>query len=206
MEIKNKTVLIMGGDSDFATILATEFSKQNNKVVLFGRCADTLVQATKQIKNCHCILNEVSGREDLNHLYAYFAAASQPIDLIINNADGLTENEQPVVFESSLAQVDNISLISLLHLTEFFVPILAKQNQAAIVNLLPICASKKNYLLPPFIFLKHPHKTYAKTLKLIVSNTSVKTLDVFIQNKIASDKISQNIIKCLRNNKSTLHI
>ena len=205
MEMKNKTVLIIGGDTHLAIEIAREFSARNNKVVLFGSDEQKLRALKNEIQNCDYVLNDVSSKEDLNKLYAYFAKGFQPIHVLVNNADGLCKNASFIPGAGSTLKSKDVSFLTLADLQEFFIPILAREKEALIVNLFPVTGSYSMFVAP-ITGLKGPSSLYSKTLKLILSGTRIKMLDIFMHDKRSNLNSAESILKGIHKSRSSLYL
>ena len=174
MNTTNNTVLISGGSAGIGLELAKLLSEKGNKVVITGRNQERLLQATAQLKNVTAIVSDVSNPEDVDRLVAQINAGFPQLNMVINNAgqahlyDLTAENAN--VFEKAEDEMLT-NYLSVIRLNEKLLPLLKKQQSAAIVNVSSIVAFVPGRLAT-YSASKAALHSYTRSLRLALKENS----------------------------------
>ncbi len=143
MNTTNNTVLITGGSAGIGFALAKLLSENGNTVIITGRNRERLLQASAKLKNVHPIVSDIADPDDMDLLVAEIMVEFPTLNLVINNAGraflhDLTEENANT---SEIARKEMLTnYLSVIRLNERLLPLLKKQESAAIVNVSSIVA------------------------------------------------------------------
>lgn len=143
MNTSNNTVLISGGSAGIGFELAKLLSEKGNKVIITGRNAERLQQAAASLKGVTPIVADVSKEEDVERLVQQVYTGFPQLNMVINNAGRAlvyslaTENID--AFEKAQDEMQT-NYLSVIRLNERLLPLLKKQEAAAIVNVSSVVA------------------------------------------------------------------
>jgi len=138
MKLAGARVLITGGGGGIGSALAREMLEAGASVLLVGRSATALAAAAHQLGSegtrVEVLVADVTSAADRLRLSAYASNWNGGIDVLVNNAGvshfGLYGDVAPEDIEQTLA----VNLLAPMLLVRALLPTLAKQPQAAIVN------------------------------------------------------------------------
>lgn len=142
MKATNNTVLISGGTAGIGLEIAKLLSASGNKIIITGRDKARLDKALNQLTNGTGIVSDVSKKEDTESLVATLNKDFPELNIVINNAgravlydiansDGAFEKAEDEMLTNFLAVI---------RLNEKLLPLLKKQQNAAIVNVSSVVA------------------------------------------------------------------
>ncbi|GAB3218910.1 SDR family NAD(P)-dependent oxidoreductase [Algoriphagus aestuariicola] len=143
MNTTNNTVLITGGSAGIGFALAKLLSEKGNTVIITGRNQERLLQASAKLKNVHPIVSDIADPDDMDLLVAEIMVEFPTLNLVVNNAGraflhDLTEENTNA---SEIARKEMLTnYLSVIRLNERLLPLLKKQESAAIVNVSSIVA------------------------------------------------------------------
>ena len=87
MKLEGKVAVITGGNSGIGLAIAQEFTQQGADVVIFGRNAQTLDEATQHLGNSTlAVQGDVTRLADLDRLYRETTERFGKIDILVANA------------------------------------------------------------------------------------------------------------------------
>ena len=143
MKTTNNTVLISGGSAGIGLEIAKLLSEKGNHVIITGRNEERLKQAAAKLKNVSTIVSDVSNPEDVERLIKQINNDFPQLNIVINNAgralvyDIVSENVN--AYEKAEDEMLT-NYLSVIRLNEKLLPLLKKQEEAAIVNVSSIVA------------------------------------------------------------------
>jgi len=142
MNTTNNTVLITGGSAGIGLAIARVLSATGNQVIITGRDQQRLDQAVGQLKNATGINSDVSKKADVETLVTTLNRDFPRLNLVINNA-GRALVYDLANSEGAFEKAEDEMLtnyLSVIRLNEKLLPLLKKQNAAAIVNVSSLVA------------------------------------------------------------------
>ncbi len=90
MKLKNKVAVITGGNRGIGLAIADTFRHEGANLAIFGRSADTLAAAERQLGNTTlAVRGSVTKLPDLERLFETTAERFGKVDLLIANAGGI---------------------------------------------------------------------------------------------------------------------
>ncbi len=179
MNIANKTVLITGGGSGIGYEIAKLLNANGNRVIILGRTESKLKAATETLPGTIAIRCDINNEADVQNLIQEVTVKHPDLSILINNAGrafAYTHNENATAFERATEEFAT-NYFSVIRLTEKFLPLLKKQQEAAIVNVSSIVAYSPQSLLPTYSDSKAALHSY--TLSLRHSLAKDKVIKVF---------------------------
>jgi len=143
MKSTNNTVLISGGSAGIGFEIAKLLSEKGNHVIITGRNEDRLKQAAAKLKNVSTIVSDVSNAEDVQRLVKQINSDFPQLNMVINNAGralvyDISEENGNAYEKAEDEMLTNY--LSVIRLNEKVLPLLKKQDTAAIVNVSSVVA------------------------------------------------------------------
>ncbi|SFD76531.1 uncharacterized oxidoreductase [Chitinophaga sp. CF118] len=180
MKTTNNTILITGGSAGIGFELAKSLSEKGNHVIITGRNADRLEKAAAKLQNVTSIVSDVTNEQDVDKLVSTLNTQFPKLNVVINNAGNaylykLTAGVNAVAKAKEEMQTNYFSVISL---NEKLLPLLNKQNEAAIVNVSSIVAYAANHVLPGYSATKAALHSYTQSLRITLQDTNVKVFEL----------------------------
>lgn len=143
MNTTNNTILISGGSAGIGLELAKLLLEKGNTVIITGRNQERLQRAAKQLNGVIPVVSDVSNAEDVERLVQQINADFPQLNMVINNAGRALvydlSAEQANAFEKAEDEMLT-NYLSVIRLNEKLLPLLKKQDSAAIVNVSSVVA------------------------------------------------------------------
>jgi uncharacterized oxidoreductase len=214
MNTTNNTVLITGGSAGIGLAIARLLSATGNKVIITGRDQQRLDQAVGQLKNVTGINSDVSKKADVETLVTALNRDFPNLNLVINNA-GRALVYDIANSEGAFEKAEDEMLtnyLSVIRLNEKLLPLLKKQNDAAIVNVSSLVAIVPGRLAT-YSATKAALHCYTLSLRIALSRSSkVKVFELMPpltdtelsapingKNGIPASKVAEDFIAGLAN-------
>lgn len=180
MNTSNNTILISGGSAGIGFELAKLLSEKGNTVIITGRNKERLLQAAASLKGVTPIVADVSKKDDVERLVQQVYTDFPQLNMVINNAgralvyDLATENIQ--AFEKAADEMLT-NYLSVIRLNEKLLPLLKKQESAAIVNVSSVVAFVPGSLAT-YSASKAALHSYTQSLRLALQDTPVAVFEL----------------------------
>lgn len=180
MNTSNNTILISGGSAGIGFELAKLLSGKGNTVIITGRNKERLLQAAASLKGVTPIVADVSKEDDVERLVQQVYTDFPQLNMVINNAgralvyDFATENIQ--AFEKAADEMLT-NYLSVIRLNEKLLPLLKKQESAAIVNVSSVVAFVPGSLAT-YSASKAALHSYTQSLRLALQGTPVAVFEL----------------------------
>jgi len=143
MKLKGNTVLIIGGSAGIGKEIAIAFHELGNKVIITGRSKDRLNEVVNRYPNIIAISNDMTSDEETNSLIAQLEKEFPQLKIVINNAAIAhyysVAKDGRVAYDKAFEEI-NTNYLSIIRLTGKILPLLKRQDEAAIVNVSSIAA------------------------------------------------------------------
>ncbi len=180
MKIKGNTVLITGGATGIGFSLSEAFINASNEVIICGRRENKLREAKAKLPQIHTKVCDLSKEKERESLYNWVKDNFKSVNILINNAGvqrmvdlrkgihGLLDGENEI----------EINLLAPIHLSGHFIPLLLKQQEAAIINVssglgfVPIAA------MPIYCATKAAVHSFTVSLRHQLKDTSIKVFEI----------------------------
>lgn len=174
MEIKNKTVLITGGGSGIGYETAKLLSESGNKVIIIGRTLEKLEKAAASLKNVDALVCDVTNNAAVKDLVQTLETKYPDLSILVNNAGKAFKYEhgENVNAYDKASQEIETNYLSVIRLTEYLLPLLKQQTEAAIVNVTSIVALSPVTIIPTYSDSKAALHSYTLSLRKVLAETS----------------------------------
>jgi uncharacterized oxidoreductase len=180
MKTSKNTVLITGGSAGIGFEIAKQLSAKDNHVIIVGRNQERLEKAAGQLKNVTAISADISNAADVETLVAKLKSDFPNLNILINNAGYAVYNsivDDEDIFEKAGAEM-HTNYLSVVRLNYKLLPLLKKQNEAAIVNVSSIVAFVPGKLTATYSATKAALHSYTQSLRLVLADTPVKVFEL----------------------------
>ncbi len=223
MKTSKNTVLITGGSAGIGFEIARLFSEKGNHVIITGRDKHRLEEAAAKLPNVTAIVSDVSNAVDTELLVNRIKKEFPSLNLVINNAGAasaykLTDNNAGAFENAGKEMLTNY--LSVLRLNEGLLPVLAKQSEAAIVNVSSIVAIVPNFNMPTYAASKAALHSYSLSLRLTLAKTTgIKVFELMPPlvntafskeiggaNGIPASVVADDLLAALENDEYEIHV
>jgi uncharacterized oxidoreductase len=181
MKTSQNTVLISGGSAGIGLEIARLFSENNNQVIITGRNKERLQHAASQLTNVIPINADISNPDEVNKLVERIYKDFSSLNVVVNNAArGILYNiTAPAVNSFDKAQEEMLTnYLSVIRLNEKLLPLLKKQDEAAIVNVSSVVAFLPGSLVG-YSASKAALHSYTQSLRMALEDTtSIKVFEL----------------------------
>lgn len=180
MNTTNNTVLVTGGSAGIGLAIARSLSEAGNHIIITGRNAARLEQARSQLGNATAIVCDVTRGEDRAQLAERLAREFPKLNMLINNAGQAYVHQlgkdEGIAEKAADEMLTNY--YSILSLNEQLLPLLSKQDAAAIVNVSSVVVFAPSLNLPTYSASKAALHSYTVSLRQALSGGSVKVFEL----------------------------
>jgi uncharacterized oxidoreductase len=181
MNTSNNTVLITGGSAGIGFAIARLLSGKGNHVIITGRNQERLNAAAAQLTNVTAIACDITNEEDVRNLVARIELEFPQLNILINNAGEAYVhqlNDHTGITAKAIREM-NTNYFSILNLNEKLLPVLSRQDKAAIVNVSSIVAFVPGHTLPTYSASKAALHSYTLSLRYALSqNTGIEVYEL----------------------------
>lgn len=174
MQTSNNTVLISGGSAGIGFEIARLLSEKDNQVIITGRNKERLKYAAAQLKNVIPLPSDISNPADVNELAERLYNDFPSLNVVINNAG------RAILYDITATDINGFdkaqeemltNYLSVIRLNEKLLPLLKKQEEAAIVNVSSIVAILPGSLTG-YSASKAALHSYTQSLRMALEDTS----------------------------------
>ncbi|SOD11439.1 SDR family oxidoreductase [Pedobacter xixiisoli] len=168
MKITGNTVFISGGSAGIGLAIAKKLSASGNHIIINGRDETRLQNALKELDNAVAIRGDLSIAADRIRIAEDLKVNHPQINIIINNAGAAFMNDLSDANNNAAEkayQEMNTNYISVIDFTALTLPLLLKQEEAAIVNVSSIAVFRSNKYLPTYSASKAALHSYTQGLR-----------------------------------------
>lgn len=179
MNISENTILITGGTSGIGLAFAEEFIKNNNTVIITGRRLDRLEAIKKRFPEMIIKHSDVANNNQRLELASWVQENYPHVNLFINNA-GIqltTDLTKPCDTDRVSLEVET-NFIAPVHLASLFAPIVAKNNNSAIINITSGLAFVPIAFMPVYCATKAAMHSLTLSLRHQLKNLGVKVFEI----------------------------
>ncbi|HTI89596.1 MAG TPA: SDR family NAD(P)-dependent oxidoreductase [Puia sp.] len=217
MNTTGKTVLITGGGSGIGFEIARSFSEKGNKVIITGRNEGRLKEAAAKLRNVDYFAADISDERDIDSLVSHLTSNYSSLDVLVNNAANASFyniGKGDDALEKATEEI-RTNYLSVISLTEKLLPVLAKQPEAAIVNVTGILALTPAFPMPTHSASKAALRSYTEILRFTLEKqgSSIRVVELMPPltntefskpiggaNGIAAEIVAQELLDGLENN------
>jgi uncharacterized oxidoreductase len=180
MQTQNNTILITGGATGIGFALAESFVRLGNKVIICGRRQAKLDEAKKKLPGIETHKCDISKEKDRQELFNWVSANFKDTNILLNNA-GI---QRPIDFRKGigdLLQADDeieTNLKAQIHLSAYFIPLLSKQKESAIINVSSGLGFVPLAVFPIYCATKAAIHSFSISLRHQLRETSIKVFEI----------------------------
>lgn len=181
METSKNTILITGGSAGIGFEMAKLLIAEGNNVIIVGRDQKRLDEAKAKLPNAIAIRADVSNVVDVQDLVTSITKLFPELNMVINNAGRALVYNLADEHQDSYANAEDEMLtnyLSIVRLNHLLLPLLKKQEEAAIINVSSVVAYVPGITLPTYAASKAALHSYTTSLRLSLENTSVKVFEL----------------------------
>ncbi|MCP8970327.1 SDR family oxidoreductase [Ectobacillus ponti] len=182
MKQSGNTILITGGASGIGLAFTERFIKAGNTVIACGRREDKLQEAQAKLPGLITRVCDVTVEEDRIALFDWATSTYPKLNVIVNNA-GVQQRfkvletnakENWSYFSKEIAA----NMEAPIHLAMLFAPFLAKQEEAAILNVTSGLAFTPMPIAPIYSATKAALHSFSMSLRHQLSATAVEVIEI----------------------------
>ena len=180
LQLSNNTVLITGGATGIGYAMAEAFLEAGSTVAICGRKANRLLEAGAKHPELQTRVCDVSKEEDRRRLVDWTAAHLPGLNVLVNNA-GIQRDVDFTKGIDDFLSGDNeirVNLEAVIILSGLFVPLLAKNKGAAIVNVSSGLGFIPAARMPVYSATKAGLHAYSMAVRLQLSKIGIKVFEV----------------------------
>lgn len=180
MQLSGNTVLITGGATGIGYAMAAAFLEAGSAVIICGRRAERLVEARAKHPELHTRVCDVSKEEDRKGLADWIAANFPGLNVLVNNAGVQRDVDFTKGIDDFLSGENEIrvNLESAIILSGLFVPLLAKNKGAAIINISSGLGFVPAARMPVYSASKAGLHAYSMAIRQQLSKVGIKVFEV----------------------------
>jgi uncharacterized oxidoreductase len=174
MNAARHTVLITGGATGIGFAIAKKFHAAGNRVILVGRSQEALSKALAALPGAQTQLADVALAADRAKLVANFP----DVTVLVNNA-GVQFND--TIAASTPASIEyelNVNFTAPVLLAQAFLPLLAQQKSAAIINISSGLALVPKQSASIYCAAKAAMHSFSKTLRWQLEGSNIRVFEV----------------------------
>jgi len=172
--------LITGGATGIGFALAESFVKLGNRVIVCGRRMDRLEDARRRLPSLIVRQCDVSKESDRKALYDWVGEQFKDLNVLVNNA-GIQRRIDLTKGTEDLLKVEDeidINFKAQVYLAAQFVPMLSRQQEAAIVNVSSGLGFVPLTVFPIYSATKAAIHSFTMSLRFQLRKTSIKVYEV----------------------------
>ena len=180
MNVTDNTIFITGGGSGIGLALAKAFLDRQNRVIICGRNAKKLSAAKSRYPALHTIQCDIADDRQVEQTLTRLETEFNDLNMLVNNAgilhlyDFYTEANGLNKIEAEI----NTNFLAPVKLTKRFLPLLAGQTEAAIVNVSSGLAYAPMAGAPVYCATKAALHSWTKSLRYQLEGSSIKVFEV----------------------------
>jgi uncharacterized oxidoreductase len=180
MKISGNTILITGGATGIGLALAESFLQAGNQVLVCGRRQEKLDQAKLLLPALHTFQCDVSEAGHRQSLFEWATGQFPSLNVLVNNAGIQRQIDLRRGVDSLLGDEDEIetNLAAPIHLSAWFIPQLARQAEAAIVNISSGLGFIPLAFMPVYCATKAAIHSFSLSLRRQLRDTPVRVFEI----------------------------
>lgn len=180
MKIDSNTVLITGGATGIGFSLAKTLITAGNKVIICGRRELKLKEAKNKLPQIHTRVCDVSRKEERESLFNWVKDNFEDLNILINNAGvqrmiNLKKGAQ--VLFSGEDEIET-NLVAPVQLSAYFIPLLLKKKESAIVNVSSGLGFVPIASMPVYCATKAAVHSFTVSLRYQLRDTAIKVFEI----------------------------
>jgi uncharacterized oxidoreductase len=180
VETKNNTILITGGATGIGFSLAETLVSAGNKVIICGRREGKLKEAKDKLPQIQAKVCDVSKEKERESLFNWVKDNFRDLNVLINNAGiqrmvNLKKGTQDLFSDENEVETN---LIAPIHLSAYFIPLLLKKKESAIINVSSGLGFVPIASMPVYCATKAAIHSFTVSLRYQLRDTSIKVFEI----------------------------
>lgn len=180
MKIKGNTILITGGATGIGFSLAEAFVDAGNEVIICGRRENKLKEVKDKLPQIHTRVYDLSKEKERKSLHDWASSNFKDINILVNNA-GIQRMVNLRKGTRDLFDGEDeieINLTAPIHLSAYFIPLLLKRKEAAIVNISSGLGFVPIASMLVYCATKAAIHSFSLSLRHQLKDTSIKVFEI----------------------------
>ena len=180
MKTAGNTILITGGATGIGFALAEAFVKAGNEVIICGRRQNRLKEAKDKLPQIHTRVCDLSKEKERKSLFDWVSSNFSQTNILINNA-GIQRMIDLKKGAGELFDGEDeieVNLKAPAHLSAYFIPLLSKHKEAAIINISSGLAFIPLAAMPVYCATKAAIHSFSLSLRHQLRDTSIKVFEI----------------------------
>lgn len=180
MELHQNTVFITGGNAGIGLAFAEALVRLDNTVIVCGRDQQKLDTVRQQYPQIHTIRCDIADSAELERTVDTIQEAFPQLNVLINNAgiqyqyNFSTDEEVP----SKINEEVTVNLTALMRLTHMMLPVLARQPNAAVMNVSSMLGFVPKKSAPVYCATKAAVHAFSKALRYQLADMTIKVFEI----------------------------
>lgn len=180
MNNNGNTILITGGSEGIGLSIAEIFLDAGNAVIICSRTREKLERAKARFPDIIIRECDISLKEERIALFNWIKKEHPQTNILINNA-GI---QRMIDFGAGIEDYEDgedeieINFKALIELSGMFIPLLSKQEEAAIVNVSSELGFVPGAFAPVYCATKAAVHSFSKTLRQQLKSTPIKVFEL----------------------------
>jgi uncharacterized oxidoreductase len=180
VETKNNTILITGGATGIGFSLAETLANAGNKVIICGRREGKLKEARDKLPQIQARVCDVSREKERESLFNWVKDNFKDLNVLINNAGiqrmvNLKKGTQDLFSGENEVETN---LVAPIHLSAYFIPLLLKKKESAIINVSSGLGFVPIASMPVYCATKAAIHSFTVSLRYQLRDTSIKVFEI----------------------------
>jgi len=180
MKTKGNTILITGGATGIGFALAETLVNAGNRVIICGRREGKLEEARDKLPQITIRVCDVSDGKNRKSLFNWVEDNFDDLNVLINNAgiqrvvDLKKGTPDPFAGENEI----ETNLVAPIYLSAYFIPLLIKKKEAAIINVSSGLGFVPIASMPVYCATKAAIHSFTQSLRHQLRDTSIKIFEI----------------------------
>lgn len=180
MKTKENTILITGGATGIGLSLAETLVNAGNRVIICGRREGKLKEARNKLPQIMIKTCDVSDGKERKSLFNWVKDNLNDLNVIINNAGiqravNLQKGTQDLFAGENEIETN---LVAPVQLCAYFIPLLLKKREAAIINVSSGLGFVPIASMPVYCATKAAVHSFTQSLRYQLRDTSIKVFEI----------------------------
>jgi uncharacterized oxidoreductase len=180
MKTEGNTILITGGATGIGFSLAEALVNAGNKVIVCGRRESKLKEAMEMLPQITIRVCDVSDAKGRKSLFNWVKDNFSDLNVLINNAGiqravDLKKGTQDLFKDENEIETN---LVAPIHLSAYFIPLLLKKKESAIINVSSGLGFVPIASMPVYCATKAALHTFTQSLRYQLRDTSIKVFEI----------------------------
>lgn len=179
MNMTGNTILVTGGTSGIGLGLALRFHRAGNKVIVAGRRKDLLDEITARHDGVESVVLDVAEPASIVAAFDAVTGAHPELNVLVNMAGiMLPEDLRDPGFLPTAEATVTTNLLGPIRMLAAFVPFLARQGDAAVINVTSGLAFVPLPVTPTYNATKAALHSFTESLRVQLAGTPVQVIEL----------------------------